>query len=183
MHTFDHIFIEWIAFEKLRLYIEICPGEICGIGLVSKGDGVPVIENLLLVHQEASLWEAKLDTRALFNVLEKAIKDGIDPWQIRVWWHSHAIWDLSWSDIDESTIDAFPVDWLISIVGNKKGEYLARIDWKKPFRKTIFDVRLIGVGQRDFNIDLLRKEIMKDINRKVLYIYPHDGRFETLWWG
>ncbi len=183
MHTIDHVYIKWMALEKLKLYIEICPGEICGIGFVSRGEGIPVIENLFLVHQEASLWETKLDTGALFNLLENAIKDGLDPWQIRVWWHSHAIWDLSWSETDESTIDAFPVDWLISIVGNKRGEHMARIDWRGPVRKTINDVKLIGIGERDYDMNDLRKEVMRDIDKKVLYIYPHDGRYETLWWG
>ncbi len=54
-----------------------------------------------------------------------------------MWWHSHARESVFWSDDDVRTINNFGGEMLISVVGNKAGKFLARLDRFEPSRQTI----------------------------------------------
>jgi len=170
------IFILPLAFQRLKIYIDLCPVEISGLGEVElRGDRL-VVTDLFLIPQTGTPSETELDPEHLYEFLAKHLLQGRDPASLRVWWHSHAGMDVNWSRIDQETIGKFPGDYLISIVGNKRGEFLCRLDIFAPSPQTINDLDLIPldepVVEATSEPDRLRGEVLAQIREKVRIFLP-----------
>lgn len=125
------------AYARLRLYVELCPSEIGGLGEVRpEGDGLLVTE-LFLLDQWVSPSETELDPEAVLRLLRRCLEEGRDPAALRLWWHSHAEHEVEWSETDEATIRGFGADSLIALVTNKAGDLLCRCDTGLPERRTM----------------------------------------------
>jgi hypothetical protein len=125
------------AYARLRLYVELCPSEIGGLGEVRpEGDALLVTE-LFLLDQWVSPSETELDPEAVLRLLHRCLEEGRDPAALRLWWHSHAEHEVEWSETDEATIRGFGAESLIALVTNKAGELLCRCDTWVPERRTV----------------------------------------------
>ena len=94
------------AYARLRLYVDLCPSEIGGLGEVRpEGDALLVTE-LFLLDQWVSPSETELDPEAVLRLLCRCLEEGRDPAALRLWWHSHAEHEVEWSATDEATIRA-----------------------------------------------------------------------------
>ena len=162
------IFITPAAFEKYKAYIKYAEGEISGLGKVKKIDKETfLIEDVRLFEQECTGATTTLQQDDVAKFLTKLIKEGEDTSVWKCWWHSHANFSVFWSGTDTSTIDDFDNDleennYIISIVGNKNGDFLARIDSYAPFRSTIDDL--------DIEIDIdwkLDEECRLDVIKNI----------------
>ena len=96
--------------------------------------------------------------------LTSAITTGINPESLKLWWHSHVNAGCFWSGTDEATIERFSNGWMLSIVGNKLGEYKARVDLYEPFRITIDELPLTVAYPIDKG---LRVKVEDEIKEKV----------------
>lgn len=130
------------AFQKLRLYIDLCPMEIGGLGQVELNDTQFVITDLFILPQKVSPAETELDPAAMLELLECCVSEGRDPASLCLWWHSHADMDVEWSATDERTIETFPGDFMLSVVGNKAGDVACRLDILRPTRQVLGDLPL-----------------------------------------
>ena len=182
------IFITPLAFQKLKLYIEICPAEISGLGVVELSGDQFIVRDVFILPQRVTASDTELKPEHLCDFLSNYIAQGKDPASLRVWWHSHGDSDLHWSSTDNDTIEAFPGDYIISIVGNKKGEFLCRLDVSSPSRVEFDGFTLVpleepkGGGTQD--IEALRQTIQEEIGEMVKQVLPfalgpemHEGVF------
>ncbi len=122
---------------RLRLYVELCPSEIGGLGeVLAEGDGL-LVTGLSLLDQRVSSAETELEPEAVLRLLDRCVAEGRDPAALRLWWHSHAEGEVEWSKTDEATIQGFGADSLVSLVTNKAGDLLCRWDTWRPERRTV----------------------------------------------
>jgi hypothetical protein len=126
------------AFEKLSLYIRLAEGEVGGLASVEQdGPATFLMTDCFLIRQRATDVDNELDPAATSVFLLNYLATGEDPSGLRLWWHSHGRESAFWSADDERTIDHFGGEWLVSLVGNKRGKFLARFDRYEPARQTL----------------------------------------------
>lgn len=163
-----NIYITPLAKQKFDLYIDLIEGEISGLGLVEVlGPSRFLITDLFLFKQESSAAETTICAKDLNKFMYQLSKDGreSDIPKLKLWWHSHGDLNVFWSSTDHEAIDSFPGDWMISLVGNKKGEYVLRYDHYSPIRIGL-DNQVLQIMVPDDN-DALREELKKEIQEKV----------------
>jgi hypothetical protein len=147
----------------LELYIRECPLEISGVGEVwTPVAGRIVVSHLHLVEQVASRASTDLTANGLATFLGERVDTGLGP-AVRLWWHSHAGAECFWSATDERTIESFAHSgWWCSIVGNHRGDLLARVDIfpspRQPLRHT-FAATVTALADEDV--------VKEEIARKV----------------
>ncbi len=155
--------------DKLDLYIAECGMEISGLGLVHLENDDLIVDDVLLLKQECTSGTTDIDPEELFRLMSEMSERGEDTGQIKLWWHSHVNMSVFWSGTDEATVDGFgATGWFLSIVGNKKGEYLVRLDLYDPIRIGIDNLPLnVYEGSKIPDLqDTIRKEIEDKVRRK-----------------
>lgn len=166
------VFIPPEALQRLTLYIDLCPFEVGGLGTVQPFGEDLLVADIFLIRQRASDSDTELDPQAVADHLLRTVREGKDPSALRLWWHSHAEADITWSDTDEKTIEAFQIEQLVSIVGNKRHEFGCRLDQFSPERLTFDRLPLTPTpnGKPD-DEESLRKQIMAELREKVTLIH------------
>jgi proteasome lid subunit RPN8/RPN11 len=158
------VFITLQAKQRLDLYIQLCPDEISGLGRVERLGEDFLITEVFLFKQRVSGASTELSEKDIAEWLTDLVRQGKDPSKIKLWWHSHASMGTYWSSTDEKTISRFATDWMISLVGNKRGEYCVRLDIYKPIRLTLDGLPLEVYWPEDKE---LKAEVEKEIREKV----------------
>ncbi len=131
------------TYARLRLYVELCPSEIGGLGEVrAEGEGL-LVTALSLLDQRVSAAETELEPEAVLRLLGQCVAEGRDPASLRLWWHSHAEGEVERSETDEATIERFRADSLVSLVTNKAGDLLCRWDCWRPERNTVDGIAVL----------------------------------------
>jgi hypothetical protein len=168
------VFITPEAKRKLDSYIRLCNLEISGLGIVTKLGVNLLVEDVFIFSQEVSAAHTDLDSGAIAMFLTELITRGVETKDVNLWWHSHAGGPSFWSHIDEDTIDRLGDSWMLSIVGNKVGDYLARIDVYSPIRVTIDELKVETYVKQEQELDIW---IYHEIKRKVkVKKTPKQGR-------
>jgi hypothetical protein len=151
------------AYRKLRLYADICKDEISALGCVSHKNGDFLIHDIHLFEQAVTSGSTDMSPGDVSKFLYEYVRAGKNPEDLKFWWHSHATMGVFWSGIDEGTITRFNNGWMISMVSNKQGNHLVRLD--------IFDpLRLVLELPLEVTYDVTAKdrdEIAKEISEKV----------------
>ena len=135
------------AYARLRLYVELCPSEIGGLGEVRQEGDALLVTELFLLDQWVSPSETELDPEAVLRLLHRCLEEGRDPAALRLWWHSHAEHEVEWSETDEATIRGFGAESLIALVTNKAGDLLCRCDTWVPERRTVDGIPVEQPGE------------------------------------
>jgi hypothetical protein len=124
-----------IGLETLKTifsFVRVARGEVNGMGIVEKIGNDFLISDVFILDQDASAAHAEIDPMALNRlVAERADYD-----KLRFQWHSHVNMPAKFSGVDTATIANYAGyfgDFMISFVGNKRGEYSCRLDLFKPF--------------------------------------------------
>lgn len=154
---------------KILEYAKQCPTEISGFGsIILNGDGDAEVNELFpLLNQECTGVETAPDLLPLVQ----------SPFSKRVglWWHSHVNMDCFWSPTDEACIAELgetKLNYLLSIVVNKRGEYKARFDYFKPYPMFMDDLKVeVQYKFPQKEISSIAREI-KDKVRKPVYVQP-----------
>lgn len=167
--------------QKLGLYTELAEGEVSGLGTVRMEENQITVEDVFLLEQENTSSSTDLSSDSVSDYLLEMIQDGRDPGAVKLWWHSHADMGVFWSGTDDDTIDRFSNEWMLSIVGNKKGQLLARLDIYAPIRVTVdkLDVAAYPRPSREVR-DAVEKEMKEKIKSRT-YKYTRgskDGEYE-----
>jgi hypothetical protein len=125
------------AWRKVVLYTLHCPFEISGLGLVQPRGPDFVVTDVLLIKQRVNDIATVLDRAAVSALMLELLAAGTDPGDLKLWWHSHAEEAPFWSGEDEETIEHFQNDeFMLSLVGNHRLQFLARQDHYRPRRTT-----------------------------------------------
>ena len=155
--------IDLRALMALRCYLEAVPGEVSGIGLVAERGGGPHVFDVFILQQVGAATETELDVGVLAAFVASFEQRGGDPSQLRCWWHSHGDFDVGWSETDEATIATFPGEGLLSLVGNRRGDLLCRLDRWGSGRETHHNVPLVAVGNPPASTEALRAAIQAEV--------------------
>ena len=155
------------AAEKLRLYVGLCPFEISGLGEVEIQPSGFLVTDLFLPRQRCYYTFTELLPDELARFLISYVGRGKDPARLTLWWHSHADMDVFWSPTDDYTARGFHNDYMLSLVTNKTGDSLCRLDLFQPLALTIDRLEVImppGPPAEDrATVDLIRKEIADQV--------------------
>lgn len=162
------IFIAAQAFQRLKLYMELCPFEVGGLGMVEDREGDLHVTRISLIRQRASDVDTELDRDAVVDHLLGILRQAGDLSAIRLWWHSHAGSQVFWSKTDEQTIESLGIDPLLSIVGNKRHEFRCRLDLFSPDRTTLDSLSLLPLANDlPVDADSLRREVVAELREKM----------------
>jgi hypothetical protein len=106
----------------------------------------------------------ELDQESVATLIMELDQSGKDSGALRLWYHSHGNLDVFWSGTDEKCINNLANgDYVLSLVTNKKGHMLARLDIFKPVRVTLDKV---PVSVRSAG-ESLREKCREEIQQKV----------------
>ena len=150
--------------ERIRHYTELAGGEVSGLGTVEEFDGSFLVDNVYLPTQTCTPAGTTLDEGAVATLLMELEAAGKDSGRVRFWWHSHAHHDVFWSQIDEDCIEGLTNgDYVLSLVTNKRGHTLARLDIFRPTRLTVEHLQ-VSVRNRDENLrDACHEELTRNL--------------------
>lgn len=133
---------------KLRCYTHFAKGEVSGMAKSEITEELDVVvTDIALFEQTCSAASTELDDGALAKFLDSLTLAGEDPSKWNVWWHTHGLLSVFWSSTDDATISesCHGINYLVSIVTNKAGEYKGRIDIipqdNSPFGKQFNNVK------------------------------------------
>ncbi|MBM4355533.1 MAG: hypothetical protein FJ109_17380 [Deltaproteobacteria bacterium] len=151
--------------ERIRHYTRLAAGEVSGLGTVEEFDGGFLVTDLYLPKQACTPAGTELDQEAVATLMLELDNSGKDPGGLRFWWHSHADMNTFWSKTDEQCIENLANgDYVLSLVTNKRGSMLARLDIFRPVRVTLDDIP-VGVRTRDLGLlESCRKELLERVN-------------------
>jgi hypothetical protein len=178
---------------KLKYYIDLCPNEISGLGKsyikkLSTGEKQIIVTDVIIFEQENTAGTTSLDTQMLAKVTAELMKqnENIEQWDI--WWHSHAHMKAFFSKQDNDTIEDHSAtrEYLISIVGNKEGQFVARLDiFLKNTTKFNLDLSYsedLKVLIETISNNKIAEQCQKDIKLKVKEPVKQIG-FNTEYYG
>ena len=150
--------------ERIRHYTELAAGEVSGLGTVEEFDGGFLVTDIFLPRQSCSAGGTELGQESVATLIMELDQAGVDSGMLRFWFHSHSALDVFWSGTDEQCIDNLANgDYVLSLVTNKKGHLLARLDIFKPVRLTVdhLPVSVRSAGES------LREKCRDEISEKV----------------
>ncbi len=155
----------------LQAYIDAADGEISGLGQIEiVNDTDFAVTALHLLNQLVTSGSTELDAAAIADFMEVAMDTGMDLESIKLWWHSHGHGSVFWSTTDETAIaNLSNAGWMLSIVGNKRNEYLARLDIYVPVHVRIdLPVNIVAPPLPDDVLVAIRNEV----DEKVVFVTP-----------
>lgn len=158
------VFITPEAKQRLDLYIEAADGEISGLGTVSRLGNDFLITAVHLFEQVCTGASTDLSSEDVAKFLLASVRAGLETDQLKLWWHSHVNMGVFWSGTDETTASRFGNGFMLAVVGNKRGEFLARLDLYEPIRLTL-DCLQFEVRQEP--TEAMRAEVMAEVAAKV----------------
>lgn len=162
---YDQIPVVYIPFgvlQKLHFYIHSVDTEISGLGLVRQ-DGVDfVIEEIFLLKQKSNPSNTIINRDAIAELM---ISLGPNLSLLRLWWHSHGDGAVFWSPTDRRQIKDFGSGWIVSIVGNTRNEFLARIDTFDPRLTIHMPIRFFS----DYSA-AQKEELAREVAEKVEFL-------------
>lgn len=165
--------IPFMIWQKLRLYTELSlPNEVTGIGTVQVVDPehLLVTEIFLPYHKtspgDCEFADGELN-QIMYDLIERDPEHGAS--ELRFRWHSHGYGNVFWSGKDENDINDWDASWVVNLVMNARGEYLARLDYFEPLRIREHPVTL----QIDYPEELaIRAACQQELQQKQSVILP-----------
>lgn len=134
--------------QRVRHWIELAAGEVSCLGLADQVDRAFLISEVYLLKQSCGAAETEIEQSAVGTLLTELDAAGIDIGRVRFWFHSHGALNVFWSSTDHATVERLATgDWFVSLVMNKAGACLARLDMTRPVRVTLDDVPVDVVSE------------------------------------
>lgn len=158
------------AYDKMRLYVELCEDEIGWLGYVEKlqNDQGYMVTDVFLLDQEVHSTTTELSPTAIidfYNALDEAGREKFLN-SCKLWGHSHVNMSPSPSGQDDAQgleLSKDVEDYYIRLITNKKGEYNITFYDKQIKAKVMTDEVILYSPEGA----KLRKEIQEEIKNKV----------------
>jgi len=166
------VYITTEAKQRLDLYIQLADGEISGLGTVTRLGNDFLVTAVHLFEQECTSASTDLSVEDVSKFLLEAVRSGLDPAALKLWWHSHCNMGVFWSATDDRTAEKFSNGWMLSLVGNRGKEYKCRLDLYEPIRLTLDGLRF---EIRQPENSALRAALEAEVKEKVktrVFTYP-----------
>lgn len=123
--------------QRIQYYTQLSlPHEITGIGTINIIDAENLeVTEIFLPRQTANTCSCDFADDALHEIIYDLMETAPERVeQLRFRWHSHAHGQVFWSSRDEQDIDSWDGPWVVNLVVNAEGKYLARLDIFDPLR-------------------------------------------------
>lgn len=161
--------IQEMVFQKVMHWVDKCPQEISGMGIIEIIDGIPTVTDAFLFKQKNTSTSTDLDGHDINALLYELHVKGVKS-DLRWWWHSHVNMGVFWSATDQSTIQEIGSQgWITASVFNKKREVKSAIYTAEPFNIYMPDVPTTVITQIP---QALINEWDKSYNEKVVIEPP-----------
>ena len=169
------VYLSVQAYQKMKIWVQMAQGEISWLGTVSETRGKDghleafLIEDIHLLKQDCSGAHTALDDESVGQFLAEMVKRGEDTSKIKAWLHSHGSLRCFWSTTDEDCISGLAnSSYLISLVTNKDGNILARVDIFKPFHVSVNEVSVeILYPENDQFQEFCKKEFKAKVTESI----------------
>lgn len=134
-----HLVMPDRIFRELVYFFSRMPQEMQVMGFVEKDDmNAFRVSGLVIPPHGAGLAFADLDQDQFPKWLDDLEQAGNDINHLRLQAHSHGFLEAYFSREDIDTIqNAYSCDWMISVVGNRRGVFLSRLDLFRPIPLSI----------------------------------------------
>lgn len=137
------------------------------MGIVERDGEDLIVPEVFLPKQSCSPTNTDMDQADVAKLLIDLERQGKDPKTLRLWLHSHGQMKCFWSQTDDATIEELANDgFLVSIVTNKAGDLLTRVDVFEPFRFTFDKVRTEALLPSFGLAEICRAEIEEKVSEK-----------------
>ncbi len=157
------LFMPMHVWQKLMAYVQACPVEISGFGLLDLCNGDLMVDDVYILEQVAGPGSVEVSEETLHRHLFEMERDGGNSGRLRLQWHSHVNMEAYFSSVDLRNIEDYQADWMVSLVLNKRGEFDLRLDMFRPYRAwTPLQLRV-----RVPSDVLIQDECRREIARKV----------------
>lgn len=173
------IYLSIKAYQKMRAWTEMAKGEVSWFGTVRRmEEDAFLIEDIFLLKQVCTETNTSLDDSAIGEFLTGMAKAGNDPSKVKAWLHSHGRLKTFWSRTDEKTIEGMrSAGYLISVVTNKDGDMLGRIDIFNPFHVHVSGVPVNVFHEPDEGLkESLAAEFREKVTEETPVRAPLAGR-------
>lgn len=118
------------VWQQMQCYATLSsPSEITGIGTIILTNNEFVVDRIFIPKQITNPGYCESAKGAMNEIIFNLVED--DPTRVgdlRFRWHSHANGSVFWSATDKKDIDSWQGPWVVNLVMNVFGEYLARLD-------------------------------------------------------
>ncbi len=163
--------------RQVTLYTQMAKGEISWIGTIEKhGEFDFLVGEIFLIKQETTSVKTQFDDEDMAMFLLDYNEAGKDLSNLKLWLHTHNNFAVSWSTRDEKTINNFHrSEFMVSVVTNKFGDFLARIDIFRPLRLTLENVQVAVLPS--FSEEEIEKAA-NEITEKVKYTEPPKVKYK-----
>ena len=148
-------------------------GEVSGLGKITKiSETHYVVTEAVILGQSASAGYTELSDEAMNDFLYELAKQKKNPSEYNLWWHSHSTMSVFWSSVDEENARRLTEKReLISIVLNKEGKLLARLD------KVSYTIHNLPCKILPQEIKGLKDKIYEEVKTKVKpKVYASHGK-------
>jgi len=172
------VFINLEPAREILCLTNLASGEINGIGNVEGKENNFIITETFVLPQKTSGVEANMDPMAL----NEFVGEYLHPEKLTIQWHSHGGGAVVFSTKDIRTIERWLGNYLISLLLNKRGDYLCRLDLFEPVRLAMMVPLWVIVPTNQELISRCEKEIDQKVNTGVISkiakrVFKRDGRF------
>jgi len=171
------------AMALMNAYVDLSEGEVSLLGKVERLGSDFLVTDVRLIEQESTWASTKLDEEALARFLMELVEKGEDPGAWKLWIHSHCGFEVFWSATDEATCRRFNNnEWMLSVVANRRREYLGRIDVYEPIHLSAELPVRVYTRLEDEEIASIKEELERKVRRKTWCFPDYRYRYGH-WWA
>lgn len=164
------------CFHKVRALFNGTDSEVGALMLcdIDYESGKILINDIKVTKQDVTGADVDFDEDAISDLIFESVCEGYST-KLCGWIHSHYNMNAFWSNTDEKTIEKLRTyidNVLVSIVGNQKGEWVTRLDFKSttPFgteyiRMDDIPFEIVYPGSEDIE-EMMKREIEEKVAKK-----------------
>ncbi len=159
------VVVSLAAIKKIECFVRLASGEINGLGKITQTENL-LITDVFTLPENVDLWSADY-TEAYNDFLTDFVANGGDPAELRFQWHSHGDITTFFSEEDSETIRNSLADWRLSLVINKKRDYLCQLDIFRPFRLSFAVPLLVALPISLWPAITIEKDVLEACKREM----------------
>lgn len=148
--------------ELMHITRKVSPDEVSGVGEIEIVEDTMFVSKIYLIGQKVDTGSTEFDSASFAKFLIRHEH----PEKLKLWWHTHGAGGVFWSSTDTDTIRTLRgvSEWLVSLVLNRQGEYMGRLDMATPV--VLPSVKLVIKMDEKLSSEA-KKEWDKEIKEKV----------------
>lgn len=160
-------------YQELSEYVKLFDGECSGCGIVEVKDYVYTITKIFLPNQTNSSASTDIGEQVVSDLLVKLVECNEEVAKLKLHWHSHATMGVFHSGTDEGNYQTLlGSDYLVSLVLNKAGDVLGRIDYSEPFKCSISNIPVV------LEVPVESKEVEKLAKKNFDKVKKYESKVE-----